>query len=161
MCHRYGANVSCWMNSPWFFTFLLPVFRMTVRRCLWRENRETQWRPAEKGTLLLNSALKIYCTNIGLWFHHSRHCEAKYSCWWVSVTSDHCPTSLQCLEFLFIYHSSELPVFCHSVFAVYTKNIASYLLLYYWLWSPLTLHFIKAQPLQLGKIIQVNIPHWN
>lgn len=50
--------------------------------------------------LLLNSALKIYCTNIGLWLHQFRHCETKYSCWWVSLTSDHCPTPCSVWKFL-------------------------------------------------------------
>lgn len=77
--------------------------------------------------LLLNSALKIYCTNIGLWFHHSRHCEAKYSCWWVSVTSDHCPASQQCLEIsvclTFLWTPSVLSQCVCSVYQKYSFKL--------------------------------------
>lgn len=72
--------------------------------------------------LLLNSALKIYCTNIGLWSHHFRHCEAEYSCWWVSVTSDPCLTSLQCLEIVVFLTFLWTPsVLSHCVCSGYQK----------------------------------------
>lgn len=102
--HRYGGNVSCWMNPPRVLQLPVSCLWEKIGQCcgrLWRENRKTQWKPGEKGTLTIvehnTNNFSLMGTNTSLWFHYFKHCEDEYTCWWMSMTYDLSAASLWCL----------------------------------------------------------------